>query len=76
MAGNDSNGVGGNDFTLLPGAFSQEVEEGAIVRVGMPRSALAAFGLPVNEERADDWIQVDVLLGRDGSAQAVRLPQQ
>jgi hypothetical protein len=73
MAGNESNG--GNDFTQLPGSSLQEVEDGAVVRVGMERASLAAFGLPVNEEEASDWIQVDLLVGSDGSAQAVRLPE-
>src|ERR1700686_2210979 len=68
-------GTGGNDFTQLPGSSSQEVEDGAIVRVGMERASLAAFGLPVNEDEAGDWIQVYVLVASDGSAQAVRLPE-
>jgi hypothetical protein len=29
----------------------------------------------VNEDEASDWIQVDLLVGSDGSAQAVRLPE-
>jgi hypothetical protein len=76
MAGNEGNdGSAGNDFTQLPGSSLQEVEDGAIVRVGMERASLAAFGLPVNEDEASDWIQVDVLVGSDGSAQAVRFPE-
>jgi len=72
--GNDGNGGnGGNDFTQLPGSSLQEVEGSTIVRVGMERASLAAFGLPVNEDEASDWIQVDLLVGSDGSAQAVRL---
>lgn len=71
LASNLSDG----EFTQLPGSSAQELDDAAIVRVGMPRASLAAFGLQVNEERADDWIQVDFLLGNDGSPQAVRLPQ-
>jgi len=63
------------DFTQLPGSSAQGTEDAAIVRVGMQRSSLAALGLPVNEERAGDWIQVDLLVASDGSPQAVRLPQ-
>ena len=37
------------------------------------RGALGAFGLPVNEDLASDWIQVDLLVGDDGAPQAVRL---
>jgi hypothetical protein len=76
MAGNEgSGGSGGNEFTQLPGSSLQEVEDGAIVRVGMERASLAAFGLPVNEDDASDWIQVELLVGGDGSAQAIRLPE-
>ena len=71
IAGNE----GGGDFTMLPGSLPQEVDDSAIVRVGMQRGTLSAFGLPVNEESANDWIQVDMLVGPDGLPKAVRLPQ-
>ena len=64
------------NFTLLPGALPAEADDAAIVRVRMQRGALGALGLPVNEERAGEWIQVDLLVGDDGLPQAVRLPQQ
>jgi len=64
-----------NDFTLLPGALPADTDDAAIVRVRMQRSTLGALGLPVNEERAGEWIQVDLLLGNDGLPQAVRLLQ-
>jgi hypothetical protein len=70
LADNDT-----GDFTQLPGSSAQETDDAAIVRVGMQRGSLAALGLPVNEERAGDWIQVDLLVASDGSPQAVRLPQ-
>jgi hypothetical protein len=60
-------------FTLLPGSLPAETEEAAIVRVRIQRGALGALGLPVNEERAGEWIQVDLLVGNDGLPQAVRL---
>jgi len=63
------------DFTLLPGSLPQEMDDSSIVRVGMQRGALSALGLPVNEERVSDWIQVDLLVGQDGLPKAVRLPQ-
>jgi hypothetical protein len=62
-------------FTLLPGAFVADTDEAAILRVRLQRGALGALGLPVNEERANEWIQVDLLVGDDGLPQAVRLPQ-
>ena len=64
------------NFTLLPGAVPVEEDDSSIVRVRMQRGALGALGLPVNEERAGEWIQVDLLVGDDGLPQAVRLPQQ
>lgn len=45
---------------------------GQLVRVEMPRSALASFGLPVNLERADERVKADVLVGDDGMARAIR----
>jgi anti-sigma factor RsiW len=66
---------GSADFTLLPGSLPQEIDDSAVVRVGMQRGALTALGLPVNEERVGDWIQVDLLVGEDGLPKAVRLPQ-
>ena len=62
-------------FTFLPGAFASDTDDAAILRVRMQRGALSALGLPVNEERASEWIQVDLLIGDDGLPQAVRLPQ-
>jgi hypothetical protein len=60
-------------FTLLPGSLPAETEDAAVVRVRMQRGALGTLGLPVNEERAGEWIQVDLLVGNDGLPQAVRL---
>lgn len=66
---------GSDDFTLLPGSIPPSLEDVTVVRVQMQRGALGALGLTVNEERAADWIQVDLLVGDDGLPQAVRLPQ-
>jgi hypothetical protein len=65
-----------SDFTLLPGALPADTSDAAILRVRMQRGTLGALGLPVNEERAGEWIQVDLLVGDDGLPQAVRLPQE
>jgi hypothetical protein len=70
VAANDA-----EDFTLLPGSLPQETGDAAVVRVRLQRGALGALGLPVNEERAGEWIQVDLFVGQDGQPQAVRLPQ-
>lgn len=70
VAANDA-----EDFTLLPGSVPQETGDAAVVRVRLQRGALGALGLPVNEARAGEWIQVDLFVGQDGQPQAVRLPQ-
>src|SRR2546423_7939395 len=64
------------DFTLLPGSLPAEIDDAAIVRVRLQRRALGALGLPVNEERAAEWLQVDLLVGEDGQPRAVRLPSE
>lgn len=64
-----------SDFTLLPGTLAPDTSDSSILRVRMQRSSLGTLGLPVNEERASEWIQVDLLVGNDGLPQAVRLPQ-
>ena len=64
-----------SDFTLLPGVLPAETDGSAILSVRMQRGALGALGLPVNEDRAGEWIQVDLLVGNDGLPQAVRLPE-
>jgi hypothetical protein len=88
VAGNGHSQISGNlsaglasagdsgDFTPLPGTTLEETEEAAIFHVRMQRSSLGALGLPVNEERAGEWIQVDLLVGNDGLPQAVRLAQE
>jgi hypothetical protein len=50
-------------------------DRGSLIRVRLPRSALATFGLPVNENRAADVVNADVLLGEDGLARAIRFVQ-
>jgi hypothetical protein len=75
-SGNLSTGDDSGDFTPLPGTTLDETEEAAIYHVRMQRGSLGALGLPVNEERAGEWIQVDLLVGNDGLPQAVRLAQE
>jgi predicted anti-sigma-YlaC factor YlaD len=72
----DEESLMADNFTLLPGALATDTTDASILRVRMQRSDLGALGLPVNEERATEWIQVDLLVGDDGLPQAVRLPQE
>jgi hypothetical protein len=48
---------------------------GQIVRVEVPRSTMASFGLPVNMERYSERVKADVLLGFDGFPRAIRFVQ-
>jgi hypothetical protein len=58
---------------FIPIVYDPEpVERGQIVRIRLPLAALASFGLPVNEEHAEEAIRADVVLGEDGLARAVR----
>ncbi|MGH9934699.1 MAG: hypothetical protein ACREAM_00545 [Blastocatellia bacterium] len=61
------------DFYPLSYSDGQKpMESGEVIRVQMPRSALIAFGLPVNVERADVPVKADLLVGEDGLARAIR----
>jgi hypothetical protein len=70
VASNDA-----GEFTFLPGTIPGTLDDATVMRVQMRRGALGSLGFTVNEERAGDWIQVDLLVGNDGLPQAVRLPQ-
>jgi hypothetical protein len=48
---------------------------GQVVRVELPRSALATFGIPVNMDRYNERVKADVLFGADGLAHAIRFVQ-
>jgi hypothetical protein len=48
---------------------------GQIMRVEVPRSTLASFGLPINMNRAGQRVKADLLVGWDGSARAIRFVQ-
>src|SRR5262249_29530762 len=48
------------------------LDGGRLVRVKLPRSALGVFGLPVDEERAPERVQADVMLSNDGVLRAIR----
>jgi hypothetical protein len=63
---------------FLPLTFvddSRAQESGHVVRVKVPRSALIAFGVPMNMERAGELITADVVIGGDGLARAIRFVQ-
>lgn len=57
---------------FFPLLYSDAAESVQVVRVKLPRAALASFGVPLAEEPGQDKIQADVALGEDGIARAVR----
>jgi len=59
-------------FPLPYGAPVAPVDSGQVVRVRLPRSALTSLGLPMNQERAAERVNADVLLGEDGLVRAIR----
>jgi hypothetical protein len=64
-------------FTPLPYADDPSaLEDGAVVRVEMPRAALASFGLPVAAMESDGTVRADLIVSADGTPQAIRLVPQ
>ena len=47
-------------------------ESGQVIRIEMPRSALAYFGLPMAFEQPGQKVKADVLVADDGLARAIR----
>lgn len=70
---NASNTEIATDFLPLSYGSTVNLQDGGqMVRVELPRSAMASFGLPVNMDRANEKVKADVLLGVDGLAHAIR----
>ena len=64
------------DFIPLSYMSASSFQDGGqIIRVQLPRSALANFGLPVNMDRYNEKVKADVLYGVDGMARAIRFVQ-
>jgi len=64
------------DFIPLSYMSAASLQEGGqIIRVQVPRSALANFGLPVNMDRYNEKVKADILYGVDGMARAIRFVQ-
>ncbi len=64
------------DFIPLSYMSATSLQEGGqIIRVQLPRSALANFGLLVNMDRYNEKVKADVLYGVDGTARAIRFVQ-
>jgi len=68
----DSDDIATDFIPLTYGASLGGTDGGHVVRVELPRTAMAQFGLPVNAERSAEPVKADVLLGEDGLARAIR----
>ncbi len=63
-------------FIPLPDADPGPVDDGAVVRVEMPRAALATFGLPVEAMEGNGTVRADLIVSADGTPEAIRLLSQ
>ena len=64
------------DFIPLRYMNAASLQDGGqIVRMELPRSTLANFGLPVNMDRYNEKVKADVIFGVDGLAHAIRFVQ-
>ncbi len=59
-------------FPLAPGVDLSAAENAPRLRVRLPRTVLASFGLPVSTERLDEPVEADIVVGEDGIARAIR----
>jgi hypothetical protein len=90
-AGHDRKDVVSTGTTSVTASYSLEVateffpvgygsapnlgDGGQLLRVELPRSALVAFGIPMNVDRYNERVKADVLFGADGMAHAIRFVQ-
>lgn len=74
LAGELNDSEYATNFVALPYADDPaNIEDGAIVRVTLPRSALASFGLPVVDDGTTEQIPADLIVSTDGTPEAIRL---
>lgn len=65
------------DFVALPYADDPATfEGGAVVRVILPGSALASFGVQTAGLTSDDQVPADILVSQDGTPEAIRVLAQ
>jgi hypothetical protein len=57
---------------VVPVAEIERASDALVVPARMPRMSLAQFGLPVDPARADDAIDTELLVRRDGALLAYR----
>ena len=76
QAGGDANGEVATDFIAVPyGNTLDPITGGQILRIRLPRSALTAVGLPVNQESTRGAVDADVLMDENMTVRAIRFVQ-
>ena len=64
-------------YVPLPYAYDPAgLEGGAVVRVVLPRAALASYGLPIEGMGVSDQVTADMVVSQDGTPQAIRLVRE
>ena len=61
-----------NTVGVVAASDAADEDDGNLVRVAVPRSAMIALGFDVSTDRAEELVQADVMLGSNGEARAVR----
>lgn len=73
----DEGAAGEGDFVMLPDSDDPATLDGsAVVRVTLPRSALASFGLPMTSITSTEDVSADLVVSEDGTPEAIRLVAQ
>ena len=60
------------EHTYERGDVIEPMDRGQLVRVQVPRMAMRNAGFPVREERLNEPVLADVLVGEDGTARGIR----
>jgi hypothetical protein len=63
-------------FPLRYGDSGAEAARGPVLRVQVPRVTLVSFGLPMDQDRADEPVEADVALDETGFARAIRFVRE
>ncbi len=63
----------GEFYAIGPGPVLEQGRFAPVVRMRLPRREVARLGLPIQWETQITSVEVDVVVGRDGTAKAVRL---
>jgi len=53
-----------------------DMARGTVLRVQVPRTTLVSFGLPIDQDRASEPVQADLVLDEIGMARAIRFVRQ